>query len=114
MPLLFSYGTLQQNDVQLALFGRALEGRPDELIGFEQSFIEIDEPDGKAVHAIVRFNGRRDSRVRGTLLDLTDHELTRADAYEPSPYVRVPATLASGTQAWVYADGRTMSREDPR
>jgi hypothetical protein len=34
MPLLFSYGTLQQKDGQIATFGRLLAGEPDELGGF--------------------------------------------------------------------------------
>ena len=32
MPLLFSYGTLQQAEVQLATFGRLLQGAPDALV----------------------------------------------------------------------------------
>ena len=109
MPLLFSYGTLQQAAVQLSTFGRLLQGQPDELLGFEQSLVEIHDPDfvatsGKAHHAIVKFNGKDDSRVRGTALELTEGELASADDYEPAGYVRVPAMLASGRQAWVYAD----------
>ena len=41
MPLLFSYGTLQQSDVQLATFGRRLVGKPDALLGFEPSPVAI-------------------------------------------------------------------------
>lgn len=108
MPLLFSYGTLQQEAVQLSTFGRRLQGRPDELVGFELSVFEVKDPafvatSGKAHHAIVRFNGRDDSRVTGTVLELTDVELTSADTYEPEGYQRVSTTLASGRQAWVYA-----------
>ena len=108
MPLLFSYGTLRQEAVQLATFGRLLHGEPDELIGFEQSLFEVTDPEfvsasGKAHHAIVTFTGRSDSRVPGTVFELTDAELSGADAYEPAGYTRVRATLASGRQAWVYA-----------
>ena len=111
MPLLFSYGTLQQSTVQLSTFGRLLHGQPDELIGFEQAVLEIEDPEfvatsGKAQHAIVRFNGRDDSRVSGTVFDVSDEELASADAYEPAGYKRVLARLASGKQAWVYADVR--------
>jgi hypothetical protein len=111
MPLLFSYGTLQREDVQLSTFGRRLEGQPDELVGFEQGLFEVEDPEfvatsGKAHHAIVRFNGRSDSRVRGTALEVTDGELALADEYEPAGYKRVSTTLASGRQAWVYADAR--------
>jgi hypothetical protein len=40
------------------------------------------------------------------VLELTEAELARADRYEPAGYTRVAATLASGKQAWVYADAR--------
>ena len=111
MPLLFSYGTLQQIAVQLSTFGRLLHGQPDELIGFEQTVLKIEEPEfvatsGKAHHAIVKFNGRDDSRVSGTVFEVSDEELASADAYEPAGYKRVSARLASGKQAWVYADVR--------
>lgn len=111
MPWLFSYGTLQQPEVQRATFGRLLDGHADELIGFEQSLFTIADPQfvatsGKAQHAIVTFTGRNDSRVRGTVFEVTDDELARADRYEPAGYKRVATTLVSGQQAWVYADAR--------
>jgi len=108
MPLLFSYGTLQQESVQLSTFGRLLDGQADELVGFEQSLFEVTDPafvkaSGKSHHAIVRYNGRPDSRVRGMVLEVTDAELAQSDAYEPAGYTRIPAVLASGKQAWVHA-----------
>lgn len=111
MPLLFSYGTLQQEAVQLSTFGRLLHGQPDELVGFEQSLFEIEDPEfvaasGKAHHAIVKYNGRDDSRVRGMVFEVSDAELASSDRYEPAGYKRVSTTLASGKQAWVYADAR--------
>lgn len=112
MPLLFSYGTLQQAAVQMSTFGRLLHGQADELIGFEQSLLRIEDPEfvttsGKADHAIVKFNGRTDSRVSGTVFEVSDGELANADHYEPAGYTRIVATLASGQQAWVYADARS-------
>ena len=109
MPLLFSYGTLRQEAVQLSTFGRLLEGRPDALVGFEQSVLMIEDPEfvavsGKAAHAIVKFNGRHDSRVDGTVFEVSDGELAEVDRYEPAGYERISATRASGKQAWVYAD----------
>lgn len=113
MPLLFSYGTLQQEDVQLSTFGRLLQGQRDELPGFEPSSVRIEDPhvvatNGKTHHANVTFNGRRDSRVSGTVFEITDAELAAADRYERlAAYARVTAMLASGKQAWVYVDARS-------
>eukprot|EP01133_Synstelium_polycarpum_P028912 gene28912-35239_t len=42
---LFSYGTLQQEGVQLSSFGRLLQGTPDAMPGFRKSMIEITDPD---------------------------------------------------------------------
>jgi gamma-glutamylcyclotransferase (GGCT)/AIG2-like uncharacterized protein YtfP len=111
VPLLFSYGTLQQDNVQLATFGRLLRGHPDALVGFESSAIRIEDPQtvalsGKSDHVIVRFTGRSESRVAGTVFEITDEELASADRYEVAAYKRVAATLASGRQAWVYVDAR--------
>jgi gamma-glutamylcyclotransferase (GGCT)/AIG2-like uncharacterized protein YtfP len=113
MTLLFSYGTLQQEDVQLSTFGRLLQGQRDELLGFEQSLVRIEDPQGVATsgkthHANVTFNGRNDSRVSGTVFEITDAELAAADQYEQlAAYQRVAAMLASGKQAWVYVDARS-------
>jgi len=111
MPLVFSYGTLQQADVQRHTFGRLLEGRSDELVGFAQSLVRIDDEvvvaaSGRTHHPIVRRTGAPADRVAGTVFEITDAELARADEYEVADYVRVSATLASGTQAWVYVDAR--------
>jgi gamma-glutamylcyclotransferase (GGCT)/AIG2-like uncharacterized protein YtfP len=113
MPLLFSYGTLRESEVQLRIFARLLQGQPDELVGFEQSLFRVDDPQfvvtsGKADHAIVRYNGKNDSRMSGTVFELSADELESADQYEPSGYERILATLASGKQAWVYADARFL------
>ena len=108
MPLLFSYGTLQQEDVQRATFGRLLHGHRDELPGFEPSLVRIEDPrqaaaSGRTHHANATFNGRDDSRVPGTVFEVTDAELAAADDYErPASYERVAVTLASGNEAWVY------------
>ena len=112
MPLLFSYGTLQEGAVQLELFGRLFEGEPDELVGFVRSTQLIDDPafvaeSGKAEHAVVTFTGNRESRVRGMVFELSDAELAAADHYEPAGYERIKTTLLSRKAAWVYAGMRS-------
>jgi hypothetical protein len=113
VALLFSYGSLQQDDVQLSTFGRRLRGRADELAGFLPSLVKIEDPQeaaasGKTHHANVSFDGRDDSRVSGTVFEVTDAELAAADRYEePAGYERICVTLVSGKQAWVYVHGHS-------
>jgi gamma-glutamylcyclotransferase (GGCT)/AIG2-like uncharacterized protein YtfP len=108
MPFLFSYGTLQQADVQLLTFGRRLTGERDELPGYEQSLVAIDDAQrraalGKNHHANVAVTGRHESRVIGTVLEIGDAELAVADDYaRRDSYRRVAVTLVSGKRAWVY------------
>lgn len=104
---LFSYGTLQQENVQLATFGRLLKGAPDALVGFKQEMVEITDPDvlaksGKRFHPIVTRSGDDVDRVAGTVFEVSVAELAAADEYEVSDYERVEAQLASGSAAWVY------------
>lgn len=109
MPLLFSYGVLQQEEVQLSTFGRRLNGQRDELPKFEQTLVRIEDPRvvtalGKTHHANVEFNGNDGSRVPGMVFEITDAELASVDEFEAAfLYVRVAALLASGREAWVYA-----------
>jgi gamma-glutamylcyclotransferase (GGCT)/AIG2-like uncharacterized protein YtfP len=107
MERLFSYGTLQQENVQFATFGRVLSGVPDALVGFKQGFVEITDPDvlaksGKRFHPIVIQSGDDADRVAGTVFEITAAELAAADEYEVADYERVSARLASGSTAWVY------------
>jgi hypothetical protein len=109
MPKLFSYGTLQQEDVQLATFGRRLTGVSDALVGYRRSMVAIQDPEvvrtsGRTHHPIVAFTGKSEDRVAGTIFEISDAELAHADAYEVAAYLRVKAPLASGAEAWVYVD----------
>jgi hypothetical protein len=111
MPRLFSYGTLQQDDVQRSTFGRLLSGSADVLPGFTEDLVAIDDPQvvatsGKTHHPIVRHTGSGDHRVAGTVFEISDDELAQADRYEVAAYRRVAVTLASGIAAWVYVDAR--------
>ena len=104
---LFSYGTLQDKAVQLANFGRELQGSADALPGYEQAWVEITDPEvlatsGKTHHPILRPGSADSVPIPGTVFRITPKELAAADSYEVSDYKRVSVTLASGIQAWVY------------
>ena len=110
--LLFSYGTLQQETVQRATFGRKLAGVADMLVGYKRSMVEITDPEviatsGKTHHPIVAYSGVEADRISGTVFEITPAELAAADAYEVDAYERVQTVLASGRVAWVYVLRRT-------
>jgi hypothetical protein len=110
MPYLFAPGNLQDSAVQLSTFGRLLKGEADELFCYEQDWLTVGDPHGatdQPRYAVVRFTGRGDTLVQGTVLEVSDAELAVADRAHPTEYGRIIVTLASGKEAWVYADGRT-------
>jgi hypothetical protein len=104
---LFSYGTLQQEDVQRSNFGRTLAGRPDLLVGHRSDWVQITDPaviaaSGSDRHPIVRPTGDPSDSVAGTLFEISAAELAAADRYEVDDYRRFLVELNSGTRAWVY------------
>ena len=104
---LFSYGTLQQPEVQLANYRRLLDGEPDALLSHRLEPVEIDDADvvnlsRKAVHTIARATGNPADRVPGIVFLLTKEELAATDAYETDAYSRIELLLESGRTAWVY------------
>lgn len=104
---LFSYGTLQQEEVQLATFGRKLTGTRDALVGYRLSLLKIVDPDvlaisGKEFHPIAIHTGNPDDCVEGTLFDVTQTEILRSDRYKADNYKRIHLQLRSGCAAWLY------------
>lgn len=107
---LFSYGTLQQDEVQLSTFGRKLAGQPDTLVGYTLKAIEILDPDfvakNGAHHRTLEFTGIASHSVAGMVFKVTRAELGQSDEYEPAGFERVRARLKSGLEAWVYLHTR--------
>jgi gamma-glutamylcyclotransferase (GGCT)/AIG2-like uncharacterized protein YtfP len=104
---LFSYGTLQKDAVQIALFGRLLAGQEDRLRGYRTASIAIEDTaflqngeQGYQQTAII--SDDRTDKIEGTVFEVLDDELLCADSYEPDEYERVRVTLESGKQAWIY------------
>jgi gamma-glutamylcyclotransferase (GGCT)/AIG2-like uncharacterized protein YtfP len=106
--LLFSYGTLQDRNVQVANFGRELTGRADALPGYARRMVTVHDPkvlavSGTAQHPNLERSANPEDAVGGTVFEITEEELAEADKYEEaSNYARIVVTLRSGTQAWVY------------
>jgi hypothetical protein len=106
---LFSYGTLQRRDVQLATYGRPLEGSPDVLVGYLLEVLPDRDPNavrisGTKTHMVVRRTGILADRVPGVVFLLSPEELAATDRYEGSDYSRVELTLDSGRRAFVYVE----------
>jgi gamma-glutamylcyclotransferase (GGCT)/AIG2-like uncharacterized protein YtfP len=107
MEKIFSYGTLQYEAVQLASFGRKLNGVSDSLLEFELLLLTISDPEvvaisGEADHPVIRYTGRTSDKVAGMVFELTPEELEQADTYEVADYKRIKVQLESGAFAWVY------------
>lgn len=105
---LFSYGTLQLPEVQLATYGRLLEGHPAALPGYALKTIQISSDDvadisGRSVHPIVVRTPDAEG-VAGMVFEITQAELDATDRYETEQYARVWVELESGEFAWVYAE----------
>lgn len=106
---LFSYGTLQMREVQLANYGRELEGSADALTGYRLAVVADRDPDavrisGTGKHFIVQPTGDPADRVPGMVYFLNPNDLEATDRYEGSDYGRAELKLASGRRAWVYVE----------
>ena len=104
---IFSFGTLQLEQVQRELFGRAVETTPDVLRGARLGVLKITDPEvirasGSDEHPALIITGDLADSVAGGTLDVTAEELAAADHYERVGYRRIQVTLESGIEAWVY------------
>lgn len=104
---LFSYGTLQQENVQLETYKRKLAGSPDILTGYRLHNLEIKDAaviatSGKSVHPVAIYTGETNDRINGVIFEITEEELMATDTYEVADYKRVSAIFQSGRQAWIY------------
>jgi hypothetical protein len=105
---LFSYGTLQQKEVQLKLFGRELKMTKDILKGFQLAPTEITDEAflktgaAKNQRIAIQTNHLEDF-IEGSVLEIREDEMLRSDSYEPENYKRIEVVLESGKKAWIYA-----------
>jgi len=95
--LLFTYGTLQENTIQLELFGRILLGVKDVLEGYK-----ISENKYEDIYPVLFQTKNIADIITGKTYELSSQELEKADNYEGPDYKRVKVTLVSGKKAWVY------------
>ncbi|VXB63916.1 DUF4286 family protein [Maribacter litoralis] len=94
---LFTYGTLQEREVQLAVFARPLNGFEDELPSYTISDQKIAD-----LYPTLKHTGKKEDSIKGQVYTLSHHELQKADVYEGEAYERIEIQLASGKKAWAY------------
>ncbi|MGB5692696.1 MAG: DUF4286 family protein [Flavobacteriaceae bacterium] len=99
---LFTYGTLQDDMIQAAVYSRRLSGSPDILKGFRIS----DHKVAGAYPVIIKTDEPKDN-VEGIVYLVTNKELLKTDLYEGVAYTRLRATLESGRECWVYIGSPT-------
>ena len=94
---LFTYGTLQNEEVQLAVFRRKLVGDFDALPGYQ---LATELVAGR--YPLIERGADDLTKVRGMVFEVSGDELRMADAYEGGAYKRIKVTLDSGKTAWVF------------
>ena len=98
---LFTYGTLQNIEVQQANFNRILKGHKDQLNGYKLAKHKI-----YGQYPVIEASLSPTDSVTGTTYEIDVTELDAADAYETEAYKRIEVILASNRTAWVYIENK--------
>ena len=104
---LFSYGTLQLENVQKETYGRILSGNIDILKNYKIEQLEISDTNvfaksGQKFHPIAIKTDNPNDKIEGTIFEITKDELWETDKYEVFDYERILETFVSGKEAWIY------------
>tara|TARA_R110000796_G_scaffold37722_4_gene95312 strand:- start:210829 stop:211143 length:315 start_codon:yes stop_codon:yes gene_type:complete len=94
---LFSYGSLQNYEIQIALYNRKLVGFEAILFGYKISKQKIE-----GQYLIIYQTQDLNDRITGMVYEISDNELLKTDDYEGDFYKRVQIKLESGITAWCY------------
>ncbi|MUH35007.1 gamma-glutamylcyclotransferase [Zobellia amurskyensis] len=97
MQYLFTYGTLQNHEIQNHVFGRRLHGSRDILEAFRFSSEKI-----MGRYLVVEETKNTSDQIEGVVYELQQNELAMADQYEGEAYKKIEVSLKSGKIAWVY------------
>ncbi|MEO9510883.1 MAG: gamma-glutamylcyclotransferase family protein [Flavobacteriaceae bacterium] len=100
MEYLFTYGTLQDLQLQQAIFGHLLlRGKTDFLAGFQRLENAV-----YGRYPLVMQTNNAKHKVKGKVYEVSLLDLQKADAYETSAYQRKKMKLESGLEAWLYVE----------
>ncbi len=95
--LIFSYGTLQDPKVQMAVYKRLLIGEKAVLPHYTLATKKI-----YGQYPVV--TPQISETITGVIYQINDAELALTDAYEGPNYQRRLLPLANGRKAWVYLE----------
>ncbi|SMC35705.1 gamma-glutamylcyclotransferase family protein [Cellulophaga tyrosinoxydans] len=95
--VLFSYGSLQKQEVQLSLYKRVLKGNEDQLKGFKLAKKLLYDQ-----YPIIIETKDNTDLISGFVFEITLKELKFTDEYEGEHYRRIQVKLESGREAWCY------------
>lgn len=95
--LLFSYGTLQEPEIQEKILNRRLKGTKAILLGYKKY-----EKRMMNKYPIIEQSDDAKAMVSGILYKVSNYELYKIDLYESLAYTRIQAKLKSSVKAWVY------------
>ena len=99
----FSYGTLQDPEVQKELYNRVLEGQPDRLSGYILESINLPDSSFNYIsYSMAKLTGNPQDSIEGFVFYLSEHELKITDTYESEAYERFKIKLDSGIEAIMY------------
>ena len=94
---IFSYGTLQDRQIQQELYGRTLSGHQDSLSSYILSTINLPENSlEQNTYFIAEYTGNPNDSIGGFCYEITSAELLITDAYEGAAYTRKSVRLNSG------------------
>ena len=102
-----------EETVQLSTFGRLLQGKGTSFLVSSRR-VSIEDPvvlatSGRTHHANVTFNGRHDSRVSGTVFEITDAELMPRPVRAARRVHTCSRNPCFGEKGLVYVDARSAT-----
>lgn len=99
---LFSYGTLQEDHIQLMLFGEVLQTQVDSLSGY------VTLNDYFGYPRLVEFER---GVVYGKVLEIDETEIPLVDRYESEAYERKEIETDKGKQVYVYFPSQKLIKQ---
>tara|TARA_R110002049_G_scaffold305515_1_gene502242 strand:+ start:14637 stop:14960 length:324 start_codon:yes stop_codon:yes gene_type:complete len=94
---IFTYGSLQEEEIQSALYGRNLKGKSDCLLGYALLEQKVFDQ-----YPVIHPSLSKTDIICGMVYEISEKELLITDVYEGDSYKRIEVALQSGKIAWVY------------